>query len=55
MPIFFIKPRTDILMPVLVLTFLGSVEEGAVLRGVTYFNDFGTSQKLHDETGCNNG
>lgn len=51
----FHKTKDRHLMLVLVLTFLGSVEEGTVLRGVTYFNDFGTGQKLHDETGCNNG
>lgn len=30
-------------------TFLSSIEEGSVLGGVAHFNDFGTSQQLHDK------
>lgn len=30
-------------------TFLSSIEESSVLGGVSYFNDFSTSQKLHDK------
>lgn len=41
--IFFIKLKINILMFVLVFIFLGFVEEGAVFRGVIYFNDFGIS------------
>lgn len=30
-------------------TFLSSIEEGSVLGSVSHFNDFGTSQQLHDK------
>lgn len=30
-------------------TFLSSIEEGSVLGGISHFNDFGTSQQLHDK------
>lgn len=30
-------------------TFLSSIEQGSVLGGVSHFNDFGTSQQLHDK------
>lgn len=36
------------------LTFLGSVEKSAVLRGVSDLDDLGSSEKLHDETRGNN-
>lgn len=42
-------------MPACTLTFLGAVEECAILRRVTHFDDFSAGKQLHDQARRNDG